>query len=115
MRSGARGRPEEGLAAIEEALARCERNDERWYFAELLRITRRDPVAQGEDRTPQQKAEQCFLEALDWSQRQQTAAWQLRAAISLAKLYRSRTPRCGGARVFWPGLRASPKASTPRI
>ena len=27
-----------GLETIKEALARCEARDERWYFAELLRI-----------------------------------------------------------------------------
>jgi predicted ATPase len=85
---GRAGRPDEGLAAIEAALARCERNDERWYFPELLRIRGEILLREGKpDAT--EKAEQCFREAFDWSQQQETAAWRLRAAISLAKLYRT--------------------------
>jgi predicted ATPase/DNA-binding winged helix-turn-helix (wHTH) protein len=82
------GRWEEGLTVIEEVLARCERNDERWYFAELLRI-RGEILLRRARPDAVQKAEQCFMEALDWSQRQGISAWQLRAATSLAKLYRT--------------------------
>lgn len=81
-------RPEEALAAVDRALARCERNDERWYFAELLRI-RGEILLRVAKSDAAQKAEQCFQEALDWSRRLETAAWQLRAAISLAKLYQT--------------------------
>lgn len=81
-------RPEDGLAAIEEALARCERNDERWYLAELLRL-RGEILLRTERPDASREAEQCFLQALDWSQRQGTAAWWLRVAMSLAKLYQS--------------------------
>ncbi len=35
---GAAGEVTEGLATVNEALARCEARDERWYIAELLRI-----------------------------------------------------------------------------
>jgi predicted ATPase len=85
---GRSGRPEEGITAIDAALARCERNDERWYFSELLRI-RGEILTRSARPDAAQQAERCFLDALDWSQRQQTAAWQLRAAMSLAKLYRA--------------------------
>jgi hypothetical protein len=77
----------EGLAAIETAIARCEHNDERWYYPELLRI--RGELLLREVRPDVTKtAEQSFLEALNWSRRLQMPAWQLRSAISLAKLYR---------------------------
>ena len=76
------------LATIDKALARCERNGERWYLAELLRI-RGEILSHGAGPDAPQKAEQCFKDALDWSHRQGTAAWQLRAASSLAKLYRA--------------------------
>jgi predicted ATPase/DNA-binding winged helix-turn-helix (wHTH) protein len=81
-------RPKEGLATIEKAIARCEANDERWYFAELLRI-RGEILLRGAKPDTQQMAEQCFRDAFDWSNRQGTAAWRLRTALSLAKLYRN--------------------------
>ena len=35
---GLSGQPDEGLVAMDEALARSERNEENWYVAELLRV-----------------------------------------------------------------------------
>ena len=35
---GAVGEIEQGLASIEAARSRCERNGERWYIADLLRF-----------------------------------------------------------------------------
>jgi predicted ATPase/DNA-binding winged helix-turn-helix (wHTH) protein len=77
----------EGLATVEEALARCERNEERWCIAELLRIKAELALAQG---APQAAAtaEKHFLQALDWARRQETLAWELRAATGLARLWR---------------------------
>ena len=77
----------EGLATVEEALARCERNEERWCIAELLRIKAELTLAQG---APQAAAaaEKHFLQALDWARRQETLAWELRAATGLARLWR---------------------------
>jgi predicted ATPase len=80
---GRTGRAVEARRTIDDALDRSARNDERWYLAELLRI-------KGEILQPQslKDAERCFLESLDWSRRQQTAAWELRTATSLARLHR---------------------------
>ncbi len=83
---GRTGRPMDGLATIDEALARCERHDERWYFAELKRI-RGEILLRGGEPDAAQQAEQCFREALDWSQRQGTPAWRLRAAMSLVRVH----------------------------
>ena len=52
-------RLDDALAAIDKALARSERNDERWFFAELLRI-RGEILLRGGRRDAAQKAEQCF-------------------------------------------------------
>ena len=90
------GRAEEGLRAIDEALARAERNEERWYQPELLRIKGEIVLRQGLPNAPEE-AERYFVELLDWSRRQETIAWQLRAATSLARLYR-RENRTGEAR-----------------
>lgn len=80
-------RIENGLAAIDKALARCEANDERWYLAELLRI-RGEILLRASKPEADRQAEECFREALDWSERQGIVAWQLRSALSLARLYR---------------------------
>jgi len=79
------GRAEEGLAAIDEALARCERNDERWYLAELLRLKGELVLRQGGPNASS-AAERYFRESLDWARRQETIAWELRTATSLAGL-----------------------------
>ncbi len=81
------GRAAEGLVAIDEALARSERNDERWYLAELLRI-RGELVLRQRGPDAPREAERYFLESLDWSRRQQTAAWELRTSNSLGALWR---------------------------
>jgi predicted ATPase len=87
------GQIAEGLATIEEALALCERSEERWYVAELLRIKGELVLAQGAP----QAAETHFLQALDWARRQETLSWKLRAATSLARLWRQQG-RSGEAR-----------------
>ena len=84
------------MRAIDEALARAERNEERWYQPELLRIKGEIVLRQGLPNAPEE-AEKYFVESLDWSRRQETIAWQLRAATSLARLYR-RENRTGEAR-----------------
>jgi predicted ATPase/DNA-binding winged helix-turn-helix (wHTH) protein len=81
------GRLTEGQAAIDEALARCEENDERWYWAELLRV-KGELTLRGSDSLVSKEAEQYFLESLEWSKRQETLAWELRTTTSLAALWR---------------------------
>jgi predicted ATPase/DNA-binding winged helix-turn-helix (wHTH) protein len=82
---GAFGQVAEALTAIEEALDRAGRHEERWCLPELLRIKgellRLEPEADG-------SAEACFRDALDEARRQQALSWELRAATSLAKLWR---------------------------
>jgi hypothetical protein len=90
------GQIPEGLATIEAALALCERSEERWWVAELLRIKGELVLAQG---APQAAAaaEKYFLQALDWARRQETLSWELRAATSLARLQHQQG-RSGDAR-----------------
>ena len=90
------GQIAEGLATIEEALALCERSEERWCAAELARIKGELVLAQG---APQAAvaAEKCFLRALDWARRRETLTWELRAATSLSRVW-LRQGRSGDAR-----------------
>ncbi|HYJ19350.1 MAG TPA: winged helix-turn-helix domain-containing protein [Burkholderiales bacterium] len=78
----------QGIEAIDEALARSERNDERWCFAELLRI-KGELVRQAGAPDAAAQAERCFVEALDWARRQGALSWELRVATSLARLHHS--------------------------
>jgi predicted ATPase len=83
---GAAGQTAEGLTLINDAIARVERTEEEWCFAELLRekgellLLRAAPSAVAE-------AEACFQRALDVARRQDALAWELRAATSLARLW----------------------------
>jgi predicted ATPase len=78
-----------GLETVDEAIARCEARDERWYVGELLRIKGELVALQGAADAAA-AAERHFLEALDWAGRQQALSWELRTAASLARLWRDR-------------------------
>jgi predicted ATPase/DNA-binding winged helix-turn-helix (wHTH) protein len=81
------GEVEEGFAAIDEALKRCERYGERWCMAEVLRVKGElicragvpDGIAQAED---------CFAQSLEWARQQGAVSWELKTAMSLARLRR---------------------------
>jgi predicted ATPase len=92
--AGLLDQPEDGLTALEEALTLVEQTGERYYEAELhrqrgelllLRAEKRHP-AQGS--REQYDAETCFQQALDVSRRQEAKALELRAAMSLSRLWR---------------------------
>ena len=85
---GRAGRISEGMAAIDQALTVCKRYEEFWCFPELLRNTGELHLLQGSG-DAFLKAEDCFQQALDWTGRDGTLAWELRAAISLARLWQS--------------------------
>jgi predicted ATPase len=71
---------------IEEAVAQVERPgwEERWYYAETLRIKgwllslKGDPAG----------AERAFVASLDWARTQQAKSWELRTATTYARLMR---------------------------
>jgi predicted ATPase/DNA-binding winged helix-turn-helix (wHTH) protein len=84
---GRAGQIADGLAAIEEAIVRSERSEERWATAELLRIKGELLLSQGAPGATA-AAEGHFRQALDWAHRQGALSWELRAASSLARLWR---------------------------
>ena len=79
---GEAGEVSAGLATVDEALARCEARDERWYEAELLRIKGELLLHAGEHRSVT-AAEQHFDKAIDVAQRQGALFWELRAPSAL--------------------------------
>jgi predicted ATPase/DNA-binding winged helix-turn-helix (wHTH) protein len=85
---GRAGKNAAGLAAIEEAIARFERTEERWAMAELVRVKGELLLSQGAPGAA--AAEDHFRQALDWARQQGALSWELRAATSLARLMRNR-------------------------
>ena len=77
----AAGETGEATAAINEALERAERTEERWYFPELLRI--RGELLMRDGAT--EAAGECFAKALQEARQQGALAWELRTAVSLAR------------------------------
>jgi hypothetical protein len=86
-----------GLAAIDEALERSERQEERWCKAELLRIKAVLLLAQDAS-----SAETHFLESLDQARRQQALSWELRTATSLALAWRQDDRRKDARKLLAP-------------
>jgi len=76
-----------GFAVIDAALERCERDEGRWCFANLLRVKGELILRQGAPNATVE-AETYFLRSLDWAHRQQALSWELRTATSLARLQR---------------------------
>jgi predicted ATPase len=84
--AGARRIPE-GLAAVEEALERSGSNEERWCIAELLRVKGELILLENAPDAAALAEDHCW-QALDWARRQGTLSWELRAATSLARIWR---------------------------
>jgi len=100
---GKTGQVEEGLTALAEALAAADKTGERWCEAELYRLKGELTLQQfkiqsskfkvdnpqSAFRNPQSEAEACFLKAIDIVRRQQAKSLELRAVMSLARLWQS--------------------------
>jgi class 3 adenylate cyclase/tetratricopeptide (TPR) repeat protein len=76
-------RYEDAHKALDEGLAVAEKNDDRSHEAELYRLKGELLLAESPDGAA---AEGCFRQAIVTARRQQSRAWQLRAAMSLARL-----------------------------
>jgi len=102
-------RAEEGLRVLEEALAMAIRNSERYYVSELYRLkgellllssngrdstykaTPRKTATEANGHTT--NAESCFVEALEVSRTLKTKSLEIRAAMSLSRLYQHQKRR----------------------
>jgi predicted ATPase len=79
---GAAGDVTRGLVTADEALDRVERTEEHWCLAELLRVKGELLRQKGDEAA----AEICFQDSLAVASEQETPAWKLRTATSLARL-----------------------------
>ena len=98
---GQQGQAEEGLRLLGEAQVTARQTGERSFEAELLRL-------QGELCLPGDaehvEAEGCFRQALDVARRQQARSLELRATLSLARLWQRQGRRRGGPSTTVGGL-----------
>jgi len=86
-RYGKAGRVEVALATLDAQLAAIEQTGQHWFDAEvhrargelLLKLQRPDVAA----------AESAFMRAIEIARGQQTRTFELRAALSLAKVYKT--------------------------
>ena len=82
------GQPEKGLQVLTEALAMVDHYGIRWWEAELYRL--QGELLQQVDGSQRDGAltpEACFFQALDIARRRQMKSLELRAAISLSRLW----------------------------
>jgi predicted ATPase len=82
---GQAGQPEVGLQVLAEALTLVATTEERWWEAELYRL--RGALLLQRALPDVGEAAACFQQALDIARRQQAKALELRAALSLARLW----------------------------
>jgi predicted ATPase len=85
------GQVDAGLGAVTEALAGVRATGERWWEAELFRLQGEGLQRQGVPDTPQ--AEACFYQALTIARHQQAKSLELRAAMSLSRLWQQQGKR----------------------
>jgi len=83
------GQVEEALILLDDALQIVERTGERWFAAELNRHKGQLLLRQGHS----EAAEELYRKALSIAEAQEAKLWELRAAVSLARLRRDRGRR----------------------
>ena len=79
------GHTDDGLQALAEAHTLVEQHDERWWEAEIYRL--RGVLLLRQPGTPQAEAETWLQRALDVARRQEAKSLELRAAMSLSRLW----------------------------
>jgi predicted ATPase/DNA-binding winged helix-turn-helix (wHTH) protein len=91
---------DEAVAALDRALARAESGGGRWCKAELIRTKGEVLLQQGPGN--EALAEDRFLAAMEFARRQGAIFWELRAALSAARLRVSQKNRAGAAGILEP-------------
>ena len=105
---------EAAVARIDGALTLADETGEHWADAFLHRI--RGEILLKRDPANTAPAEEAFLTAIAIAQRQKAKSFELRAALSLAKLYQSNNRTADGHTVLAPALEGfSPTPEFPEI
>jgi predicted ATPase len=90
------GRAEEGLATLAYAFTLVEETDERYCEAELHRLKGELLLAQGGEAD----AEASFHKAIEVARRQEAKSWELRATVSLCRLWQKQGKREEARRIL---------------
>lgn len=77
------GQLEQAQGALDEAFMAVQQSGERMVEAELHRLQGELLLAQAEE----EEAEACFRQAIEVARRQQAKSWELRATMSLCRLW----------------------------
>ena len=85
------GQIEEALCALMHALALVDKSGGNWYEADIHRLQGEFLLLQSSNNHTE--AESCFQKAIAIAQNQSAKSWELRAATSLAKLWREQGKR----------------------
>jgi predicted ATPase len=88
---GRAGHPEAGLSCLVEAVTRVAATEERWWEAEVYRLQGELLLRLPRPDIPQATA--CLHQALDVARRQQARSLELRAAMSLSRLWQQQGKR----------------------
>jgi predicted ATPase len=99
---GSIGQPAKGLHLLAEALTTVDCTGERGWEAELYRLKGELLLAQAGESQRVQEAEACFQQALDVARRQQAKSWELRAAMSLSRLWQQQGKRAEARELLAP-------------
>ena len=94
------GHPEDGLQALVEAHTLMEQQEERYWEAEVCRL--RGVLLLRQPGASQAEAEACFQQALDVARRQEAKSLELRAAMSLARLWQQQCKRAAAYELLAP-------------
>jgi predicted ATPase len=94
------GHPEDGLQALAEAHTLVEQHEERWWEAEIYRL--RGVLLLRQTGRPQAEAEARLLRALDVARRQEAKSLELRAAMSLVRLWQQQSKQAEAYELLAP-------------
>jgi predicted ATPase len=96
------GKAAVGHTMLTEALALVDKTGEHQQEAELHRLQGELLLAQAGERQQVQEAEECFQQALTIAHHQQAKSWELRAAMSLSRLWQQQGKRAEARELLAP-------------
>jgi predicted ATPase len=97
---GRAGQPQAGLQVLAEAVTLMTTTELWWSEAEMSRLQGALRLQLASPEVPQ--AEACFLQAIDVARRQQAKALELRAALSLSRLWQQQGQRHAARELLAP-------------
>jgi len=108
------GQIETGLANLSDLIIWAEQTGQRWLDAELYRV--RGELLRDRDQPDVSAAEDSFKLAIDIARRQQTKTFELRATLSLTKLYHATGCNSSLRELLEPAVTSfRPNAHVPEI